>query len=333
MVDVSRLGQVNGASSTTALFLKVFAGEVLSTFQETNKFMDKHTVRTISSGKSAQFPCIGTAAARYHTPGESVIDGADADGDNYLSKINHNERIIHIDDILTSSVLVADADELMNHYDIRSEYASAIGRALAKRMDQNVISTIYAAALESTPNVTGGPTGGTVTMSDTTGASLISFAFDAAQKLDENDAPTEGRYLALRPAEYYKLIENAGSGTSLVNRDVTDGNGGLDSGVVFKVAGMTIVPTNNMRATDSDAVTTTGENNDVFGSSGIGYNADMTKVWGLAFTKESVGTVKLADLSMESEYQVDRLATLFLAKYMCGHGILRPECAVAAITA
>jgi hypothetical protein len=103
--------------------------------------------------------------------------------------------------------------------------------------------------------------------------------------------------------------------------------------VVYKVAGMTIVSTNNMRSTDSDTDTTTGENNDVFGGSGIGYNADFSKLWGLAFTKEAVGTVKLADLSLESEYQVDRLATLFLAKYMCGHGILRPECAVAAITA
>jgi len=333
MVDVSRLGQVNGASDADALFLKVFAGEVLSTFQETNKFMDKHTVRTISSGKSAQFPCLGVAAARYHTPGESVIDGADADGDNYLSKINHNERIISIDDILTSSVLVADADELMNHYDVRSEYASAIGRALSKRMDQNVISTIFAAAKEATPNVTGGPVGGEITMSGSTGDDLIGFAFDAAEQLDENDAPTDNRYFALRPAEYYKLIEDAGSGTALVNRDVTGGNGGLDSGVVYKVAGMTIVSTNNMRSTDSDTDTTTGENNDVFGSAGVGYNADFSKLWGLAFTKEAVGTVKLADLSLESEYQVDRLATLFLAKYMCGHGILRPECAVAAITA
>ena len=223
--------------------------------------------------------------------------------------------------------MVADADELKNHYDVRSEYASAIGRALAKTMDTNVISTIYAAALESTPNVTGGPTGGGLTMADTS-AGLIAAAFDAAQKLDENDVSKDGRFLAVRPADYYRLLEDAAAGTSLVNRDVTGGNGGLDSGVVYKIAGMTIVATNNMRSTDSDAVTTAGETNDVFGSAGIGYNADFTKLKALAFTKESVGTVKLADLSMESEYQVDRLATLFLAKYMCGHGVLRPECAV-----
>ena len=49
----SRLGQVNAAGDAIALFLKVFAGEVLTAFVETNVFMPRSMVRTISSGKSA----------------------------------------------------------------------------------------------------------------------------------------------------------------------------------------------------------------------------------------------------------------------------------------
>jgi hypothetical protein len=49
----SRLGAINGGSDKDALFLKVFAGEVLTAFSEKNVLMDKHMVRTISSGKSA----------------------------------------------------------------------------------------------------------------------------------------------------------------------------------------------------------------------------------------------------------------------------------------
>ena len=64
----SRLGLVNNSGTAyEALFLKVFSGEVLTAFSENNVFSDAlHTVRTISSGKSAQFPVTGTASAAYH---------------------------------------------------------------------------------------------------------------------------------------------------------------------------------------------------------------------------------------------------------------------------
>jgi hypothetical protein len=53
----SRLGQINGTGGSyandNALFLKVFGGEVLTAFANKVVTMDKHMVRTISSGKSA----------------------------------------------------------------------------------------------------------------------------------------------------------------------------------------------------------------------------------------------------------------------------------------
>lgn len=49
-----RGGQINASGDALALFLKVFAGEVLLTFQETNVMMPRHMVRTITSGKTAQ---------------------------------------------------------------------------------------------------------------------------------------------------------------------------------------------------------------------------------------------------------------------------------------
>lgn len=51
---VSRLGQTNGAGDALSLFLKVFAGEVLTAFAETNVALSRSMVRTITSGKSAQ---------------------------------------------------------------------------------------------------------------------------------------------------------------------------------------------------------------------------------------------------------------------------------------
>jgi hypothetical protein len=50
---VSRLGQINGAGDVKSLFLKVFAGEVLTSFEQANVMMGRHMVRTITHGKSA----------------------------------------------------------------------------------------------------------------------------------------------------------------------------------------------------------------------------------------------------------------------------------------
>ena len=52
----SFLGKANNSGDDNALFLKVWSGEVLSSFQQENKLLDTTTVRTISQGKSAQFP-------------------------------------------------------------------------------------------------------------------------------------------------------------------------------------------------------------------------------------------------------------------------------------
>lgn len=53
----SRLGAANGLTGSyandNALFLKVFSGEVLTSFAQSTVTMGRHMVRTINSGKSA----------------------------------------------------------------------------------------------------------------------------------------------------------------------------------------------------------------------------------------------------------------------------------------
>ena len=44
------------------------------------------TVRTISNGKSAQFPVTGTVSANYHTAGNEITGQA----------IKHNEKVINM---------------------------------------------------------------------------------------------------------------------------------------------------------------------------------------------------------------------------------------------
>ena len=91
-----------------------------------------------------------------------------------------------------------------------------------------------------------------------------------------------------------------------------------------QVAGITVVKTNHLPTTDVAAET--GHSNTY--SATFGVSGGASEIMGLVFHKSAVGTVKLQDLSTESEYQIQRQGTLMVAKYAMGHGGLRPECGV-----
>ena len=313
----SRLGLVNNTGTAyEALFLKVFSGEVLTSFSENNVFSDAlHTVRTISSGRSAQFPVTGTASAAYHTPGNLLTGGA----------ILHNEKVINIDDLLIAQTFVANIDELMNHYDVRAIYASELGKALAKTYDQNVAKCIANASRAST-TLTGGSGGTVLTLAsgntasaNVTGDELAAAIYDIAQAFDERDIPKTDRFVVLPPAEYYKLPESA---TRTIDTDYNPGgNGSFASGRVQQIAGMPVIMSNNVPQSNVGS-NPSGSNNT--------YSGDDSKTIGLVFHKSAVGTVKLLDMTTEisgNDYQVMYQGTLMVAKYALGHGTLRPEAA------
>ena len=341
----SRVGLIEGGSDNDALFLKKFSGEILQTFDESNVFKPLHTIRTIESGKSAQFPVTGIASANYHTPGENIADG----GNSYLSDIAKTEKIITIDKMLVASTFLSNIDDVKNHYDIRSVYANELGKALAVRFD-TALAKVFIAAARDTANlpVQVNKTGGQLdvanndfsapdtpgTVAATTGADLVAAFFTAAQKLDENDVPSDGRFCVLRPQEYYKLVTGADSSNSFslvsaVNSDI-GGQGSLASGSIPQIAGISIYKSNHIPSTDLSAISTGDGSsaNDVFKTGGVGYNGDFRNSLGIISHSAAVGTVKLLDLATESEYQIERQGTLFVAKYAMGHGVLRPECAI-----
>jgi hypothetical protein len=100
--------------------------------------------------------------------------------------------------------------------------------------------------------------------------------------------------------------------------------------MIPQVAGISIYKSNHLPSTDlsGGAGVDAGGSNDVFGTGGVGYDGNFTNSLGIVAHPAAVGTVKLLDLATESEYQIERQGTLFVAKYAMGHGILRPECAI-----
>lgn len=334
-------GQSAGTDNTE-LFLKKFSGEILTTFEEKNIMKPLHTIRTIQNGKSAQFPVTGVATASYHTPGQNIADAENT----YLSDIKKTEKVINIDKVLLASTFLANIDDVMNHYDIRSVYANELGNVLANRFDTAVLKTFIAAA-RSAANLTAGKSGGQLDVtansftadsdeatSGLTGAQLIAALFTAAQKLDENDVSEDGRFCVLSPENYYKLITGGGANgqinvaNSAVNSDI-GGQGSVATGIIPQIAGISIFKSNHVPTSDFTSATGTnsgdaGSNNDLF-ATGDGYDGNFTDTVGIVAHSSAVGTVKLLDLATESEYQIERQGTLFVAKYAMGHGVLRPE--------
>lgn len=315
----SRLGVVNATTDGTwaqdnALFLKVFAGEVLTAFEETNVFKNLHLIRTISNGHSASFPATWKATARYHTPGTPIL------GSN---QVVANERIIKIDDLLVSDVFIYNLDEAKNHYDVRQIYSRELGNALAKEFDTRVARVLVNAARASA-TVAGGNGGSKLinALAKTDGEVLAGMFFSAAQALDEKDVPSTDRYGAVKPAQYYLMAQT----TKLINKD-WGGAGVYSDGKIYRVADIEIVKSNNVPSTNILAATA-GEQND--------YTGDFSATAGVIFHKTAAGTVKLMDLAMQmsgEDFAIMYQGTLLVGKYAMGHGILRPECAVELATA
>lgn len=309
---LSRSGQRNGAGDDRAQYLKVFSGEVLTAFQQKQVMMDKHQVMTITNGKSASFPVVGTVSAKYMSPGDELTGDA----------ILHGERIITIDQMLTASTTIANIDEAMNHYDTRSIYSNELGQALANTGDKQLLQLGVLAARSSGTEAT--EQGGSVITSAsaaTDSEALIAAIFGAAEVFDGKDVPEDERYFYLRPAAYYKLAQN----TKIMNKD-WGGMGVYADGNVLRVAGMTLVKTNHLPS----GVVASGSTE---AGTGDKYAGTFSTTVGLAMQRQCLGTVKLLDLAMETEYEARRQATFVVAKYAMGHGILRPACAVEIKTA
>jgi hypothetical protein len=303
-----RIGQVNGAGDASALFLKVFSGEVMTAFETASVTRDKHLIRTIGSGRSAAFPATWKVSGGYHTPGAEIVGQAS----------NVNERLITIDGLLLSSVFIPNIDEAMNHYDYRSIYSRECGIFLGTTWDRNVLQVATLAARASA-TVTGAFGGTSLTNVNykTVAADIISGHYAAAQTFAEKDAPTfSERTSFMRPAQYYLLTQV----DALVDRDYTGGNGDKAKAEVLRIAGIKLQMTNNLPTTNI----TTGP---------AAYQGNFTNTAFTIFTPDAVGTVKLMDLQSEMAYDIRRQGTLVVAKYLMGHGILRPECSVEGKTA
>ena len=295
-------------TNANAELLKVFSGEVLKAFDQKNIGLKNVKTRTITNGRSAQFPVIGKANdtdVLAHTPGDDVTPNV----------IDFAEKVITIDQRYYYSLFLDDFETKMIHFEYRGELAKQMAEALSTKIDKAIFNGILK-AVDTTP-VAGQESGTVILNTDTAnsdaevaGDAIVESIFEASAAFNAKDVPEMGRVFITTPQNYYKLVQSG----KAVNRDFTGGNGGIDTGKVFTIAGVPIYWSNHIPTTYTADL------------DGDGTAEDHT-VQGLFFTPDAYGVVKLMDITSESNYIPEKLGYLLTSYYALGMDVLNPGAA------
>lgn len=324
--------------SNVERFKVLFGAEILANFKAALVFGRATRIKSIDQGKGWEFNLLAEMGAAYHYPGD-VLSG---------QQVARGTRQIFLDGILTSSVYVHRLDELLNHTDERTRYASEMGYALSKTYDKAIAAEIIRGALVApVPGIEADVArGGTIVEADISGATDKAIALYQAiltlgNELDKKNVPESGRRLILKPDYYWILFENL----DLINT-LHPGIGSIAEGNVLRIAGFTIEKSNNFPTSSADVKyheipaayqangTTASQYANIPTNASIGgqtltyrkFNKedDVAKVAGVFYTNDAVVTLKRKGLTVETQEYLDKMATLIVASMLVGHGWLKP---------
>jgi hypothetical protein len=353
--QLTQLGQANLAGDTRALYLKLFSGEMFKGFQNNTIARDLIMKRTLKNGKSLQFIYTGRTKSEFHTPGNSIL--GDSNGAPPVA-----EKTITVDDLLISSAFVYELDEVLSHYDLRSEISRKIGYALAEKYDRLAFRAIARGARAASPVSATGyvePGGTQIQVGSGSGteadaydsAKLVGAFYDAAAALDEKGVSSDGRVAVLNPRQYYELIQAVGT-SGLVNRDVQ--GSALQSGQgIIEIAGIKIYKSMNIPflgkygtkyggttgvtdpgrtgdfvevALEDASTAQTGINNDYGTAAEVGSTS-----CGLIFQREAAGMVEAIGPQVQvtsGDVSVIYQGDVMLGRLACGCDYLNPAASV-----
>lgn len=301
------------------LALDIFGGEVFAAFDLNLVIGQKVETKSISKGmKSARFPKVWKATAEYHTPGQEMLG----------NDIDTHEVSVTVDDILVAHTEIADLDEMLSHFDVRGQFSTELGRALARVYDKNVARQLILAARTA---AAGSFPGGTVvtdaglaaTSSVYDGKAWLDAIRSAKNSLFDKDVPESmPLYMAVNWGVFdaLKYAKDSNGQYLILNRNFASGVV-ADAATVaesIQVEGVTIFKSRNLPTTNETADTS------VYSK----YRANYSTTLGVLWNPMAVASVKMRDVTFETTRDVRRLSTFMAAHMLSGQGTLRPECAV-----
>lgn len=311
----SRPGANQLGSDPRELNLDLYGGEVIAAFETKTILRDKHISKTLAKGRSFKFPAVWKADAFYHTPGVEITG----------RQIASTDITIDPDDKLVADVFLADIDEILNHWDARSQYTRALGEALAERFDRNTARATVLSARAGA--LFTGDQGGSalVDATFTTDANALINGFSQAkQTMDEKDVPVDSQpvFGLLKPAQWYLIARS-------------DKNLNKDFNGVASIQKMSLTTIDDIQILKSNLTpfgedSRTGDYADVTKAkfTPASYRGSFGTTCGVVWTPYAVATAMVQDVGFQIVDQPEKQGTLILARMMHGTRKLRSKCAV-----
>ncbi len=319
------LAQSDTGKDRLGMFLKMFTGEVLTAFSQTTITGGRFSERTIEHGKSAVFPIVGRAKAKYLKAGKNL--------DDLRTPIEHNERTIVLDGLLTADSLIFDLDDAMNHYDIRGKYSKELGEALAVAQDCAVLAEVAKMVVKQEENikdnaetgVKGTGKGLIVTEvvaeadhgeTEAMGIAIFKELLKIKTHMSENFVPMSDRNVYIKPMALNALIAHKDIINKLYGATMT-----IEENKPTKLLGFNLI--------EAPLLTQGGtDNGNVIQGDGHEFPTDYKDTCQfLVAHPSSAGILTLKGLGMEHARRPEYQADQFIAKYAKGFGGLRPEAA------
>ena len=294
-------------------------------------------------GKSVLLDTPQTANLTPSTP-------SDASGIGFLSANNVGWRDIYIDDPLTVGNFVDNWEQFKSTFEARGPLKKKQAEALARDFDKYIARLIVKAAVgagttgfidysasnfpeefvqvpadssRGTPGApiedddTDGTNAGLMNFIDslaaTDGSALLDQIRRVMQQFDENRVPEDGRYVALKPAQYNLLVQNQ----DLLNRDFGGQNGIFSDGTVFRAWGAELIKTLHIPTTDLSSGGTVGIR-------GTNYNVNASSTVAVAWHRDGIGGVEAGVSPSMDDKTAEYNGTLLVVRAAKGFDVRHP---------
>lgn len=211
--NIVRPGQSNQTGSITALHLEEFTGVVESTIERKSALKGMIPMRTVRGTSTITNFAVGESTLQKAVPG-IPIDGTGND---------FSKKTLTVDTVILARAVLPLLETFQTSYDSRKEIGMEHGKKIAKFIDQSFfIQAIKAAQLVDSAYKNGaasgkpqGHYGGSQQVLAAAGDALDPAKLYAAianlfVKMEEKDVDprTDDVAIALRPAEFYTLLQN-----------------------------------------------------------------------------------------------------------------------------
>lgn len=295
----------NAGTDSAADLKRDITLDVLQAKERQTRYVDLLRTDTISGGASS---------------GSFIVEGKEDRTNGNLAEypagtqVNVNngtqdEIIIALDRPQYESRRIDKFEQAVARYDTLAMNVRQLGTRLANAIDRKAAAAVEASSL-ATGLVSNG--NGTVVvntalaggLADTgvaadRGKELIESIYASVAAMEENDVSDEGIYVGMSPTNFQYLPQSL----TIIDKDYSANNGGLDIGDVKMVGGATVFKSNNLPTT-------------------AGLVAQV-------FTPEAAAIVKLWDINVDINPQPEFLdAKLINAYFSNGMGALRPQASV-----